>query len=99
MNCNRIQVPTNTPDSYQTVVMSGVSYVLRLYINTRNNCWYMDIYDAQRNPIQQGTRITLNTELAPFLPGILMVLDSTGTDTQPTYDSLGNQVELLYFYT
>ena len=58
---NLLSLPLfSVPDYIYTTVLEGVAYRLRLYYNTRHECWSMDIYYANGEPIISGARVVYN---------------------------------------
>lgn len=79
----------------QTVTLDDGEYRLRLRWNEQRRAWYMDLYDANDQPLQVGRR--LSPGWAPLLglnrPAGIFVVD--GPDDAPD-TALGGDVLLLY---
>lgn len=87
-----------------TVPLEGVEYVLSFYWSTRESIWYLSLYDQSQNPI--ALWMALNVDVAPLRrfraqtnipPGVLLVVDTTGTGTEiQSPEELGDRVLLMY---
>lgn len=94
---------TNDPESWVAVKLDGVNYTLRLRWNVRSGAWFMDILDAEDNFLAAGRKLVVEWALNllrdtdPNLPqGMLFCRDTTGQKADPTLESLGTTVLLLY---
>lgn len=83
--------------------LEDVTYTLRLRWNTRTEAWFVDILDAQgETQYLTGVRLVVNFPLAAYNtgrqpPGSFVAVDTSGTQTDPGVDDLGDRVRLLYF--
>ena len=79
----------------QTVTMDGIDYQLRVRWSDAAGAWYMDLYDADGQPLQVGRR--LSASYAPILglrgpPGCFIV---DGKDGEPA-EALGSTFNRYY---
>lgn len=99
-------IPTRTDlDNYtETVDLDGESFTLAFRWNFRSAAWYLSISNVD-GPIVQGIRITVGTSLLHYVghadkpPGVLMAVDTAGTDIDPGKTELGDRVKLMYTAT
>lgn len=107
-------IPTSTElaDYRQVTNLDGRDYVLRFLYNTREDRWYLYLYDQDESPIVGGIKIVAEIDLLQRVtdprrpPGILIARDLTASDDAPKIESedpglndLGQdgRVKLLYF--
>ena len=85
-----------------TVDLGEVEYTYTLTYQERQDAWYLDLYDADGESLLLGKRLTVNT--APLwryrgdsMPaGQIVVVDTSGADSDPTYEDLGHRVRLAW---
>lgn len=89
-----------TPFTSQRTTLRGVSYRLDFSWNGRVSRWYLDLFDADDQPIVRsrplvsGYPILADVTIATRPPGELIVVTSDGLD--PDLDTIA-QATLLYF--
>lgn len=89
----------------QTLTLDNVRFRLDTYTNKADGCWYMDLYDADENPLLFGIRLTTGLDLLfPYrykaVPaGILFINDHLGERQDPTLDSFQDEEVALYYQT
>lgn len=87
--------------SRQVVPLDGVNYILDLRWSARANGWFLDLLDDAEDPIRTGIRLVANWNLLRLITdervprGFLMAFASGG-DADPTFETLGTEVSLLY---
>lgn len=85
----------------ESVELSGVSFRLDFRFNTRDNHWYIDIFDEDDNPLRRGVKILTNwTMLRGWTdggrpPGEIGLLRAD-TDDDIGIDELGETFDLIY---
>lgn len=85
-----------------TVELEGIAFVFELSWSDREAVWYLNLYDANANPILSGVKVTLSVPLlgrfrSTSLPnGDLMALDTSGADLMPGIQDLGDRVLFVY---
>lgn len=97
-------VPSDTPFWTQRTSLAGVEYVLSFAWNGRLGLWSLGLADVHGVDIATGLALVTNWPLltragnrdARRPPGDLVVIDTLGQFTDPTYVSLGAQHLLLY---
>jgi len=93
--------PDNLDHRY-SVVLDGETFILEWHYNARANRWNLHLADVNGNSIRYGMRLVVGTDLlqrialASCPPGTLTVVDSTGADTEPDSDTLGNECKVRY---
>lgn len=94
------------PGLYQQeaqVAIEGRTYVLDVRWSVREERFYLDVYDESREPVYTGIAVVLNFPLgvrcasSDFWPGILLAVDTTGENAEPTLADLGDRVRLVYY--
>lgn len=98
-----VPTPANGyPDETVRVSLDGQSYSIRWLWNGREGVWAFSIADADGAAIQSGVRVVLNANLLewtsdPRAPGgAIMVVDPTGGTEDPTLETLGQRVQIVY---
>lgn len=99
-----IKIPTSKTLSVYTMSISldEKLFNLNFRYNSREEAWYMDLFDSNFTPIRQGT--ALRTGTFPWLrtwtndapDGLALVLDPSGKDLEPGRNTLGTDVLLVY---
>ncbi len=96
-----IPVPIDQPSFRQVVPLDGLNYILDLRWSERANGWFLDLFDDAEDPIRTGIRLVANWNLLRLIAdervprGVLMALASGG-DADPTFETLGTEVSLVY---
>jgi hypothetical protein len=101
-------IPTSPGVAYftQKTRFEGRDFILKFAYNSREERYYLHIFDEQEEPILMGLKLVANWPLLrhyryePRLPpGELMAVDLTGDGSPPTLNELGEgkRVELTYF--
>lgn len=91
-----VSVPLNVAG-----VISGFLFEFRF--NDEDLTFYVDVYDADGTTIANGIRIVLGVYLGSrydhqlFRRGVLVAIDTSGTDTEAGLSDLGSRVKLVYF--
>lgn len=84
------------------LALEGVTYTLQFRWNVRLEAWFLDVLDeAASEYLIAGLRLVVNWPLTAYRdttvpPGQFLVLDSTGSDTDPALNDLGTRVKILY---
>lgn len=95
-------LPAGEADYDFTTQLNGVEYGFRMRWNSRDASWYMDLVDADDEPIVSGVRLVLGAKLGarsthPFFDGnILYVYDTSNTAAEAGIDDLGKRVSLIW---
>ncbi len=101
MSTITIPVAVEEAFSRQVVPMDGVNYIVDLRWSSRANGWFLDLLDDAEDPIRTGIRLVANWNLLRLITdervprGTLMAL-SSGGDSDPTFETLGTEVTLVY---
>lgn len=102
MALREIPLTSLYPAYQQRVDLEAATYVIGLRFNERANLWFLDIMDADGNPIVMGTPLQSNLDLIKRfkdvrLPGgRFTAVDSSGQNQDATVETLGEVVRLLY---
>lgn len=86
----------------QTVNVGGVYYKFGVHWNTRDEAWYLTIYDTDDTIIIGNSKLVTDYELiskhkVEGMPNILLFLfDMTGAGERATFESLGSRHKLMY---
>jgi hypothetical protein len=97
-----IPLTSGTPQFVQQASLDGVVYTLDFYYNTREDSWYFNLLDVERNPIIMGRKMVADWPLlqrsrsASKPPGELYVIDNSGAGLDPSLDDFGDRVSLVY---
>lgn len=97
-------IPTRQDNSnYRIQVdLEEAFYFLQFYFNAREQSWYMSVYDADEEPIKEGTRLVLGaTHMARVAnpdkpPGEFLLFDTRVAGNEPTRTDLGTLTVLSY---
>lgn len=88
----------------QVVILDGVRVRLDTYTNKIDSAWYLDVFDADDNPLITGLAIASGLDLffpyhylAALPPGALFVNTQTGEPFDPTLDTWENDAAALYY--
>lgn len=77
---------------------SSATYIFEFKFNTHDNSWYMNVSDANLQPIVQSIRIVLGIYLGRlalhplFQQGILVAIDTSRSGKEAGLDDLGARV-------
>ena len=89
--------------SYEFVTSLGVAtYTVGVRWNGRDGAWYLDLADADGDPIRSGLKIALGVLIGdrstdPRWPaGVFLVTESSGTGLDAGIDDLGARVRVLF---
>lgn len=99
----KIPIASDTPDQVFSVTLGNNPYRLRIYWNERFSYWSLDVMEADETAILQGIKLVENFTICQRfkdtrLPtGQLFLLRENGTNTRPTFDELGVNVNLYYY--
>jgi hypothetical protein len=95
-----------TPDGYPhvitTVTLSQVVYGIRWLWNERDRAFVFDMDDASGQPLVAGVRVVLGADLIAWAPVDrgppypIVVLDPTGGTAEPTLETLGRRIKVVY---
>jgi hypothetical protein len=101
-----LNMPTTAGlSAYQEkVILEGVTYLFRFTWNTRNARWNMDIIDSSGNLVLGSIPVEVQWDLtgryikriSGLPPGMFMAWDTTGHEQPPDFNSIGQDVPLLY---
>ena len=99
-----IEIPLDSTEAnfIQDVVLGETEYKLKFLYNVRCKFWTCSIYTIDNQPIVENSRLSINYPLFarysdPRLPkGFLYVIDITGSNVDPDFESLGSRVILVY---
>lgn len=90
------------PNDTIRVALDGATYTFSWNWNQTEGVWYVSIGDADADPIVSGLRVVLNSSLVANVadprrpPGALLVIDPSGGKVDPTLETLGSSVKLVY---
>ncbi len=101
----RLPLDAEAPHSRRSVQLEGVSYLIDLDWNERNEAWFVSVYldDAGPTPIVQGFRVVIGSPVLrrvrtpPRPPGDILFIDTSGEDLDPGRDDVGARVQGLYY--
>lgn len=92
----------NTTAYEQFVDLEGRTFLLKFDYSSRDDSWYLSIYDQDEDPIVCGKRVRIGVsilrgEVDARLPdGILMAVDTTEDHEEAGLEDLGARVKLVY---
>lgn len=101
MKVTEIPLFPDQPSYQMKVTLSGVSFVLALDYNGRNDRWYLSVYDSLGNAIELRRKARINwpmlrrTVNAGRPKGVLLFFDAS-SDLPPGFSDLGRRVHLVY---
>ena len=94
---------TADPQQELSVKLDGQTYTLSLHWNSRSSRWYLDVLDDNGVMLTAGKCVVVGWPLVgvretdPRLPpGLILAVDTSGQDVDPTLDDFGTRVQLLY---
>jgi len=97
-----IPVPQSGAHFTFSAELEGISYSFELRWNARDYAWMLTMGDGEGGAIVSGIKVVINVPLLSFFgdprlpPGVLMALDSAGTDAEAGFEDLGRRVVLIY---
>lgn len=99
-----VTLPLQTEVDKFTVrtTLLGAEYRLDFLWNTRDEHWYLSMFDATGTPIVQGVKVVignfiLRTNRGQVRPrGWLVAIDKEGTDIDPGRNDLGTRVDIVF---
>lgn len=102
MATRRLPTFRTNRDHRYNVVLDGQTYIVEWHYNARADRWTTHWLDVTETPVRYGVRLTVSDDLlkrvalATKPPGSLNIIDTTGLDTEPDGDTLGEQTQLRY---
>lgn len=97
------EIPLEPSDAAysQQVTLDGNDYTLDIHWNEYGGGWYMDIFGLTDTLIEiRGIRLVTGINLLGPYPvsalGEMWVIDGSDSDTEPTFESIGDTHSLLY---
>lgn len=96
-----LPIDSSDKDYEITIALDGVDYVFRIRWRARLAGWFMDIFDAEKNPLLSGQRIAtnagLNRAIKHIIQGNLIAISMDDQDdSDPGEDDLGVRVLIIY---
>jgi len=100
-----LQVFNDVRSSFlQRIKLNGTIYNLKIYWNTRESTWYMDILDQDLEYLLMGLKLVPNFPLLQeydrsFIDyGNFILVDTSGfaTGDRPTFENLGTRYQLIF---
>jgi hypothetical protein len=98
------EIPTRF-DIYEynfQVDLDGTKYELQMRYNQREDSWWLDLYDTDRNPIRTGVKIVSDWILfrtsgyRDIPPGAIIAVDTKQVPYRPTLEEIGQDVILTW---
>jgi len=99
---SEIPIDKNSPDQKFSIDLEGTVYVFRVLWNSRTGRWSLSIFEEDETPIVMGIAVVGEFDLlaqysdARLPPGTLYTADLTGKNREPTDETFGDSVLLLY---
>ena len=101
-----IRIPTSTDPKLSRYVqrtrLGRRDYLLTFDWNGRDNHWYLSIALEDQTPVVSGVKLVVGTPLLRSVPGVnrpegdILAIDTTGKHGDPTLETLGSSVLLMY---
>jgi hypothetical protein len=95
-----IPVRSDLPHHRLHSELDGVTYTLDLDWNQTDGHWYMTVGDKDGQPLAAGVRVVVGWPLASRAlagpAGVLIAVDTSGQELDPSAAELGGRVQLLY---
>lgn len=99
-----LQIPVNSTQAAfeQTITLEGINYLMRIYWNTRDEAWYLDLFLTDDTPVICGLKLVVNYDFTGFYvqenvpPGMFMLYDDTNSEVPCGREDLGNRCILIY---
>ncbi|RYF52441.1 MAG: hypothetical protein EOO38_00080 [Cytophagaceae bacterium] len=101
-NIVRVPLGVNLPWYAFDMTLDGVGYHLEMAYQNRSDRWALSIGNAASTPVIQSVPILIDRDLLriyhhlPVPPGLLMCIDTTGKQQQPTLGSFLTTHVLYY---
>jgi hypothetical protein len=102
MPFNLIPTRSDIPHYDMRVTLDGTEYYLELRYNTRDEHWFLALYDSAMDVIAAGVRVVVGFPLlfrcqdARRPPGMLLAVSSAEVEGDPGETDLGGVVQLYY---
>jgi hypothetical protein len=102
MSITKILTSQTIPYYSEKVDLDGENFILTFKWNVREEAWYFSIYQEDETPVAVGIKLVTGWNPIRRLSGsdrplgIFYTYDTTETDTEPSFSTLGTQVQLLY---
>lgn len=105
MSTTELAIVNQGPNRYEfNSNFDGTRYFITVQYNKRNDTWYLDIKDADSNPILIGLpaltdiqNLTHRFVIDNFLPaGEILISDINGDGLDPSFKSFGDTVSAFY---
>lgn len=99
-----IPLEAGVPFYQFSTTLDGEDFLFDVRWNTRDAAWYFDISTIDEVPISSGNKIALGASpggrvaSADFPAGLFVMLDTSGTGVDATFDDIGVRVQ-MFFYT
>lgn len=93
--------PGFTEQRFATAI-GDVTYLIDLFWNDRDECWYLDVLEEDETPIFHGAKIVLGAHLGRIhrhrllLDGAFIAVDTSKTLVDAGFYDLGRRVLLVY---
>ena len=99
-----VQIPVDSENSVftETLNLEGVDYLLRIYWNSRDESWYLDIRLPDDTSIIDGIKMVVNYGLISYWevenmpPGALILYDDSNSEIPCGRYDLGERCKLIY---
>lgn len=99
-----LQLPTfrENLDHKYNIVLDGETFVLEFHYNARADRWTTHWFDVDNVAIRHGVRLVVLEDLLRRVAletkpaGSVDVVDTTGADTEPDSQTLGEESQLRY---
>lgn len=97
-----LPIDSEAPSYEFSCTLEGRTYTFDLTWNERSGAWFLSVRDTDGVDLVAGRRVVLGANLlgrsanAALPPGVLLAIDTSGTDTDAGPDDLGARVKLLY---
>lgn len=85
--------------------LDGITFTFRLYWNTREEAWYLDVQAEDGTPILSSMKVVVMSPLGRRSTdsrrpaGLLLAYDTSGLQKDPGKTDLGDRVIVTYFPT
>lgn len=93
--------PSNLDHRYNCV-LDGETVIIEWHYNARAGRWTVHLFDVLGEPIRHGIRLVVGIDLLQRVtidtcpPGTLEIVDTTGADTEPDANTLGEECKVRY---
>ena len=105
MSVKELAIVNQGPDYYEfSSVFDGQRFFIAFNYNSRNDTWYMDLKDANRQTLLAGLACLTNVQqlTARFaldeglLVGDILIADSNNQGIDPSFENFGDNVSAFY---